>query len=99
MFLALMVCLVMSFGCLAHAQDTLPALGLPVGDSSTTAVAEETETDLYDVETATPEDEVQDYEDVAETGAEIYILAAISILVGFGIFSLKKYHDLKKITL
>ncbi len=86
------------------AQDTLPPLGLPTTDGSTTATVSATTTqtnydDYIQVETITPTADEQEAEDVADTGAEIYVLSAVSLLAGFGIYSIKKYKDIKRFSL
>jgi tryptophan synthase alpha subunit len=86
------------------AQDTLPPLGLPTTDTSATATVSATATqtnydDYTQVETVTPTTDEQAAEDVADTGSEIYVLAAVSLLAGFGIFSVKKYQNIKKFSL
>ncbi len=90
-------------GSVVFAQDTIPPLGLPTSDSATatvSATATETSYDDYiQVETVTPTTDEQEAEDVADTGSEIYILAAVSLLAGFGIYFVKKYRDIKKYSL
>jgi len=92
-------------GSVVLAQDTIPPLGLPTSDSATvtatvSATATETSYDDYiQVETVTPTTDEQEAEDVADTGSEIYILAAVSLLAGFGIYFVKKYRDIKKYSL
>jgi tryptophan synthase alpha subunit len=100
--LALMSCL-LAVGFVA-AQDTLPPLGLPTTDDTATATVSATATetnydDYLSVETVTPTSDEQEAEDVADTGSEIYVLAAVSLLAGFGIYSIKKYKDIKKFSL
>ncbi len=86
------------------AQDTLPPLGLPTSSSTATATVTATQTeenydDYISVETVTPTTDEQNAEDVADTGAEIYVLSAVSLLAGFGVYSVKKYRDIKKFSL
>jgi len=92
------------------AEDTLPPLGLPTGSDSATPTATITATatasssldEYLQGTTITPTasaTSVQDAEDVADTGTQIYILAGVSLLAGFGLYSIKKYSDTKKYTL
>lgn len=87
------------------AQETEPPYDLPLVDSTGTATPTATSTTrsystqtpivtYYTTTTATVNEITA--EDEAETGAEIYILGALSLVAGFGIFFIKKYFDIKR---
>lgn len=86
-------------GCsLAHAEDTLPPLPVPVIDDSPSPDADPSEvvtTYVAPSPTPTPARSVvvQNLSTTAETGSKLYILLAVSVLGGFGLFCIKKYLD------
>jgi|GEM_PF-2170601 len=96
------VVLLLGLGVLfAHAQSTQPpGFDFPTLDSTATAMVEATATASTVFVTVTPTKvSAQTVTDDAETGPEIYILIGLSLLGGLGIFSIKKYFDLKKYSL
>lgn len=98
----LAVVLFVGFGVLfAHAQNTQPpGFDFPTLDETATATIEATATATTVFVTVTPTTvSAQTATDDAETGPEVYILIGLSLLGGLGIFSIKKYFDLKKYTL
>lgn len=89
---------------MARAQDEEPSSDLPLYDTSATAtVTAETGTVYTTVtatatRTATSTTTVNEIsaEDEAETGAEVYILSALSLVAGTGVYFIKKYIDIKR---
>lgn len=84
-----------------YSQETEPSFDLPVVDSTATATATveaySTITPTsYATATSTSEVNTISAEDEAETGAEVYILAGLSLVAGFGIYFIKKYLDIKR---
>ncbi|OQA52981.1 MAG: hypothetical protein BWY43_00269 [candidate division WS2 bacterium ADurb.Bin280] len=96
---------VTAFPMLSTAQETEPPYDLPLVDSTATVTPTATSTtrsyatstptvSYYTTTTATVNEITA--EDEAETGAEVYILAALSLVAGMGIFFIKKYYDIKR---
>jgi hypothetical protein len=90
----------------SSAQDTVPPLTLPTDSSSATATATPTVTATDDLSGAVTEvvgsptpTPTPTPTDVADTGSAVTTLFAISLLAGFGIYSIWKYKEIKKYSL
>lgn len=92
---------------LSKAQETEPPYDLPLVDATATVTPTTTATtrvystptstiSSYSYQTATASVNEISAEDEAETGAEIYILAGLSLISGVGIYFIKKYIDIKR---
>jgi len=79
-----------------RAQTYPPSPDLPIdGDQTATAGAEDSDlSDYYSF--LTPTATTQEAIDDVETGSEVVILAALSLLAGIGLFLIKRYFDLKR---
>lgn len=100
-FLTLVLFVVLTFclGAIAKADDTA-ALPLPIIDDSSTVTAGDTATvTTYTVTPTATLVTAQQAVDDAETGTEVVTLVSISVLGGIGIFLIKRYFDLKKLSL
>src|ERR1035437_1034645 len=94
---------------ISRAADTFPPLPIPVVDGSTTADSiTPTASPLASpiaspIPTPTPSVKasivVQTFIDNAQTGPQIYVLLAVSLLGAFGLFCIKKYFDRRKYNL
>lgn len=102
LFIAFAVLAVTALGFSAvYSQSTEPPSDLPIIDTTATATvqayASSTATSrAVSTSTATPTVNEISAEDEADTGAEIYILAGLSLIAGFGIYFIKKYLDIKR---
>ena len=82
----------------ARAQTTEPPLGLPLYTPSESPTPTPVTADAYvTYREATPTPvPTQEYIDDAETGSELFVLAALSLVAGVGLYFIKKYFDIKK---
>ena len=95
--LVLILALTFSIGAIARAQET-PPLPLPVDSSTVTDSATDTVTSYVATPTRTVVSSQQAV-DNADTGTEVVFLVGISVLGGIGLFLIKRYFDLKRLSL
>jgi len=80
-----------------YSQDSEPPSDLPLFDTTATATTQAYATvEALSTATATATVNEISAEDEAETGPEVYILAGLSLIAGFGIYFIKKYFDIKR---
>lgn len=80
-----------------YSQDSEPPSDLPLFDTTATATVEAyTTVETFSTATATASVNEISAEDEAETGPEVYILAGLSLIAGFGIYFIKKYFDIRR---
>lgn len=80
-----------------YSQDSEPPSDLPFFDTTATASVEADSTArAFSTTTATATVNEISAEDEAETGPEVYILAGLSLIAGFGIYFIKKYFDIRR---
>ncbi|MDH4358729.1 MAG: hypothetical protein OEV37_02140 [Candidatus Berkelbacteria bacterium] len=80
---------------IARAQTEPPTPNLPIESETATSAYDAYEGDdsyAYSTITVTSQEAIDD----AETGSEIVVLGALSLLAGIGLFLIKRYFDLKK---
>ncbi|MCX6809917.1 MAG: hypothetical protein NTZ65_04205 [Candidatus Berkelbacteria bacterium] len=77
----------------------LPLVSQNASQTASTSTSTQTSTTTYATVSTTAVADSQTVVDNADTGSEIYILAALSLVAGFGLYLIKKYFDLRKYTL